>query len=182
MGDDSLLRVFYNTKLARSYRPAGKRVEVDLYRERREVYECHKVGAEIPDGVLLLTAAVDVMDSYLCYEIVGWGKFKESWGIEAGDIRGDPRAPGGEVWEALDKFVYNRLFRYEDGRCARARLVFIDQRRALHQRSLPLLPGPAAAGFCNQGRRRNWQADHHWRAAAGNAAKARGFCGWALIR
>ena len=118
--------VFHNTKLARAYRTGGRRVEVDLYRERREVYQCHQAGAEIPAGVLLLTAAVDVMDSYLSYEVVGWGKFKESWGIEAGDIRGDPRAPGGEVWEALDKFIYNRLFRYEDGRCVRARLVFID--------------------------------------------------------
>ena len=126
LGDDSLLRVFYNTKLARSYRAAGKRVEADLYRERREVYACHQVGAEIPAGVLLLTAAVDVQDSYLSYEVVGWGKFKENWGIEAGDIRGDPRAPEGEVWEALDKFVYNRLLRYEDGRVARARLVFLD--------------------------------------------------------
>jgi phage terminase large subunit GpA-like protein len=126
LGDDSLLRVFYNTKLARSYRPAGKRVEADLYRERREVYAAHVAGAEIPVGVILLTAAVDVQDSYLSYEVVGWGKFKESWGIEAGDIRGDPRAPGGEVWQALDKFVYNRLFRHEDGRLARARLVFID--------------------------------------------------------
>jgi phage terminase large subunit GpA-like protein len=126
LGDDSLLRVFYNTKLARSYRPAGKRVEADLYHERREVYACHGTGAEIPAGVILLTAAVDVMDSYLSYEVVGWGKFKESWGIEAGDIRGDPRAAAGEVWEAIDKFVFNRLFRYEDGRLARVRILFVD--------------------------------------------------------
>lgn len=126
LGDDSLLRVFYNTKLARAYRVAGKRVEADLYHERREVYACHLAGAEIPAGVILLTAAVDVQDSYLSFEVVGWGKFKESWGIEAGDIRGDPRAPGSEVWAALDKFVFNRLFRYEDGRLARVRIVFVD--------------------------------------------------------
>lgn len=126
LGDDSLLRVFTNTKLARAYRVAGKRVEADLYHERREVYACHGVGAEIPAGVLLLTAAVDVQDSFLSYEVVGWGKFKESWGIEAGDIRGDPRAPAGEVWTALDRFVYNRLFRYEDGRHARVRILFVD--------------------------------------------------------
>lgn len=126
LGDDSLLRVFYNTKLARAYRVAGKRVEADLYHERREVYACHGVGAEIPAGVLLLTAAVDVQDSFLSYEVIGWGKFKESWGIEAGDIRGDPRAAAGEVWTALDRFVYNRLFRYEDGRHARVRILFVD--------------------------------------------------------
>ena len=110
MGDDSLLRVFYNTRLARSYRPAGRRVEADLYRERREEYACHAAGAEVPDGVLLLTAAVDVQDAYLSYEVVGWGRFRESWGIEAGDVRGDPRAPAGEVWAAIDKFVYKPAY------------------------------------------------------------------------
>ena len=126
VGDDSLLRVFYNTRLARSYRPAGRRVEADLYHERREVYSCHAAGAEVPDGVLLLTAAVDVQDTYLSYEVVGWGRFRESWGIEAGDVRGDPRAPAGEVWVAIDKFVTSRLFRYADGRFMRPRLIFVD--------------------------------------------------------
>lgn len=126
LGDDSLLRVFYNTKLARAYRAAGRRITADLYHERREEYACHAAGAEVPKGVLLLTAAVDVMDAYLSYEVVGWGRFRESWGIEAGDVRGDPRAPAGEVWAAIDKFVTNRLFRYEDGRFVRPRLIFVD--------------------------------------------------------
>jgi phage terminase large subunit GpA-like protein len=126
LGDDSLLKVFYNTKLARPYRAAGKRVEADLYRERREVYRAHGLGAEIPEGVLVITAAVDVQDTFLSYEVVGWGRFKESWGIEAGDIRGDPRAASGDVWAALDKFVYNRLFKHENGKLARVRILFID--------------------------------------------------------
>lgn len=126
LGDDSLLRVFFNTKLARAYRAGGRRVEADLYGERREVYTAHAAGAEVPAGVLLLTAAVDVQDAYLSYEVVGWGPLRESWGIEAGDCRGDPRAPDGAVWAAIDKFVYNRLFRYEDGRFVRARIIFVD--------------------------------------------------------
>jgi phage terminase large subunit GpA-like protein len=38
MGDESLLRVFFNTRLARSYRVLGKQLELDLYHDRREVY------------------------------------------------------------------------------------------------------------------------------------------------
>jgi phage terminase large subunit GpA-like protein len=91
LGDDSLMRVFINSRLARPYRMQGKRVEVDLYHERREVYPCHKAGAEIPEGVVLLTAAVDVHDDRLIYDIVGWGAGRESWGIETGEFRGDPR-------------------------------------------------------------------------------------------
>jgi hypothetical protein len=49
MGDESLLRVFFNTRLARSYRLLGKQLDLDLYHDRREVYPCHKSGAEIPD-------------------------------------------------------------------------------------------------------------------------------------
>jgi hypothetical protein len=69
MGDESLLRVFFNTRLARSYRVLGKAIELDLYHDRREVYSCHRLGAEIPEGVLLLTAAVDVQDRSLAYEV-----------------------------------------------------------------------------------------------------------------
>ena len=76
--------------------------------------------------MLLLTAAIDVQDSFLSYEVIGWGAFKESWGIEAGDVRGDPRAPDGAVWTAVDKFVYNRLFKYADGRFVQPRLIFVD--------------------------------------------------------
>jgi len=56
MGDDSLMRVFYNTKVARPWRVLGKAVQFDLFNDRREVYECHSHEADIPDGVLLLTA------------------------------------------------------------------------------------------------------------------------------
>jgi phage terminase large subunit GpA-like protein len=38
-------------------------VQFDLFNDRREVYECHSHEADIPDGVLLLTAAIDVQDS-----------------------------------------------------------------------------------------------------------------------
>ncbi|MDX5091636.1 terminase gpA endonuclease subunit, partial [Lactobacillus crispatus] len=63
--------------------------------ERRESY-----GAELPDGVLLLTMAVDTQNDRLEYEVVGWGKEEESWGIEKGVIWGKPDNP--QVWQELD--------------------------------------------------------------------------------
>ena len=130
-GDDSLMRVFTNARLAQPFKALGKRVEVDLY-ARRAPYACHLEGAELPADVLVLTAAVDVQDTYLAYEIVGWGKGRESWGIEAGEFQGnphllpDPNRPNQSPWEQIDRFVFNWVFRYPDGRFARVRLCFVD--------------------------------------------------------
>jgi phage terminase large subunit GpA-like protein len=126
MRDESLLRVFFNTRLARSYRALGKGLELDLYHDRREVYACHGQGAEIPDGVLILTAAVDVADRSLAYEVVGWGANRESWGIESGEFPGDVGDPTSGVWDQIDRFVFRRLFRYSDDKHARVRLLFVD--------------------------------------------------------
>jgi phage terminase large subunit GpA-like protein len=132
MGDDSLMRVFVNTKLAKAFKMRGKKVEADLYNDRREVYECHSLGTEIPDGVILLTAAVDVQDTALVYDIIGWGKSRESWAIETGEFQGDPhllpdpRYPGRSVWDKIDDYVYSRVLRYADGKATKLRLIFVD--------------------------------------------------------
>jgi phage terminase large subunit GpA-like protein len=126
MGDESLLRVFFNTRLARSYRVLGKQVEPNPYHDRREIYPCHKTGAEIPDGVILLTAAVDVQDRSLAYEVVGWGANRESWGMETGEFPGDVGDTSSAVWDQIDRFVFRRVFRYSDGKLARVRLLFVD--------------------------------------------------------
>jgi phage terminase large subunit GpA-like protein len=125
IGDDGLLRVFVNSKLAKQYKRKGKRVDIDLYHDRREVYGCHP-GCEVPEGVILITAGVDVQDSFIAYDVTGWGRGRESWGIETGEFQGDPRVPDSEVWKQLDQFVYNRIWRYADGSYIRTRLVFID--------------------------------------------------------
>jgi phage terminase large subunit GpA-like protein len=129
IGDDSPMRVFCNTRLARPYRLLGKRVEVDLYHDRREVYSCHAEGAEVPSEVLLITAAVDVHDARLVYEIVGWGPGRESWGIETGQFEGDPRVPPGtpqSIWNQIDSYLYNRVLRTTGGGYMRPRLFFVD--------------------------------------------------------
>lgn len=125
-GDNSLMKVFINCRLARAYEQEGKRIEIDLFNSRREVYECHQRGVEIPDGVIILTAGVDVQDSMLAYEVIGWGRGKESWGIETGEFQGDPRNVDGRVWTLLDEFVYSRIWHYSDGARTRVRCMFVD--------------------------------------------------------
>lgn len=118
-GDVELLKAFRNTRLGALHEDKGQRVEVDLYAERRELY-----SAEVPEGVLVLTAGVDVGDNMLNYEIVGWGRGRECWGIEYGILDGNPREP--EVWELLDEAVYERVFTCHDGKKMRVRRMPVD--------------------------------------------------------
>jgi phage terminase large subunit GpA-like protein len=122
-GDVEQLKAFRNTRLGLLHDDTGDKVEIDLYKERREVYE-----AEVPDGVLVLTSGVDVGDYQLNYEIVGWGKGCESWGIEYGLIDGDPLED--DVWRELDKAVYRRLFTRGDGKKMRVRKMAVDSGHA----------------------------------------------------
>lgn len=78
-----------------------------LHRKRREYYD-----AELPEGVLILTAGVDVQDSYLAAEVVGWGAGYESWGIEYRIFPGDPGQDA--VWTQLDDWL-QRTWQFADG-------------------------------------------------------------------
>jgi phage terminase large subunit GpA-like protein len=79
------LKTFVNTVLGETWQEKGDAPEWERLYQRRESYP---IGTA-PLGVLFLTAGVDVQKDRLFYEIVGWGRGKESWSIEAGVIPGD---------------------------------------------------------------------------------------------
>jgi phage terminase large subunit GpA-like protein len=79
------LRAFINTSLAQTWKELEAEIEVGTLPERCELYE-----AEIPAGVLLLTAGVDVQGDRLEYEILGHGFDQENWSIARGILFGDP--------------------------------------------------------------------------------------------
>lgn len=122
-GDVELLKAFKNTRLGELHEEKGHKVEIDLFRFRREAYD-----GQVPDGVLVLTAGIDVGERQLNYEIVGWGKGRESWGIEYGILDGDPREP--EVWHLLDEAVYQRTFVTRDKKKMRVRRMCCDSNYA----------------------------------------------------
>ncbi|MED3732542.1 phage terminase large subunit family protein [Geobacillus stearothermophilus] len=106
-GGPDRLKAWINTTLGETWEEQGDGVESDELASRRERYNC-----EVPDGVLLLTAGVDVQDDRLEVEVVGWGVGKESWGIEYRAIYGDPGQPA--VWQQLDEYL-GRTWKYADG-------------------------------------------------------------------
>src|SRR5690606_9126555 len=116
--DPEKLQVVWNTVFGESWEERGEQMEEDELIKRQEEYP-----AELPDGVLLLTAGVDVQDDRLEYEIVGWGHGHESWGIEYGVIIGKPDDP--QTMQQLDD-ILNRVWRFADGRGLKVACACID--------------------------------------------------------
>jgi phage terminase large subunit GpA-like protein len=129
-GNIELLKTWVNTCLGETWEEEGEGVESEVLLKRRERYEC-----EVPEDVLVLTAAVDVQDNRLEYEIVGWGLEKESWGIQYGIIMGDPgqlktiTSPEGfkikSPWEMMDEILYKEYIR-KDGQVLQIMTTCVD--------------------------------------------------------
>lgn len=96
------LKVFINTQLAETWKEKGDAPEWQRIYERREPYA---IGS-VPDGVVFLTAGVDVQEKRIEVEVVGWGKDKQSWSIQEYIFEGNTASEGdevhGEVWKKLD--------------------------------------------------------------------------------
>jgi len=84
-GNPEDLKVFYNTRMAETWKEKGEQPNWERIYERRETYP----PEIIPDGALMITCGVDVQKDYLVYETVGWGRKKHSWSIEKGIIDGN---------------------------------------------------------------------------------------------
>lgn len=92
------LKVWTNTSLGEPWEEEGEVIDEDGLYSRREDYE-----AEIPDGVKILTAAVDVQDDRFEIEVMGWGIGRESWGIEYHVLHGDLKQQ--RIWNDLDEYL-----------------------------------------------------------------------------
>ena len=117
-GDTEKMKVVYNTRFGELWEDRGGMADEESFLDRREEY-----GAELPDGVLVLTCGVDVQDDRLEYEVVGWGQRGENWGIQYGQIFGQPDSD--EVWQRLDDVV-TRLYHYASGKALKISCTFID--------------------------------------------------------
>lgn len=116
--DPEALKVFYNTVLGESWEIREQTGLDEALYKRREYY-----NAEVPTGVLLLTMGIDTQDNRLEYEVVGWDRNEQSWGIERGIIPGRADAPG--VWQEVDSLL-DREWQLASGIKLRILATFID--------------------------------------------------------
>jgi len=90
------LKGFVNTVLGETWKDKGESPEWEFLYRRKEDYQ----PGTIPDGVLFLTAGVDVQKDRIELEIVGWSKNLVSYSIDYVSIIGDPTLA--ETWDKLD--------------------------------------------------------------------------------
>lgn len=123
-GDPQKLQTVFNTLLGKLWEDRGDLQSDDEMLDRREHYK-----AEVPDGVLVLTMGVDTQDNRLEYEVVGYGRFHETWGIERGIIMGAPDAPDmpgkQSVWTRLDQII-DKDWHFANGKSLRISITFVD--------------------------------------------------------
>lgn len=116
--DAEKLKTFVNTILGESWEMRIENGLEEALFNRREHY-----AAEVPAGVLVLTCGIDTQDNRLEYEVVGWDRNGQSWGISRGVIPG--RADTREVWDEVDELL-DREWTLPNGLKLRILATFID--------------------------------------------------------
>jgi phage terminase large subunit GpA-like protein len=118
------LQAFINLKLGETWEERGG-MDTDDLEGRKEAYV-----ADVPAGVGLLTAGVDVQDDRLEVIIRGWGHGEESWLITRAIILGDPSGESKDrtkpsVWAQLDTLLHTE-WRHEAGVTIRVDTTCVD--------------------------------------------------------
>ena len=116
--DPEMLKTFYNLELGLPFEYRETTAIPETMYLRREHYK-----AEVPNGVLVLTIGIDTQENRLEYEVKGWGRKEESWGIQYGVIPG--RADEDATWEQVDELL-DREWRMENGKTVKAAVTFMD--------------------------------------------------------
>ena len=116
--DPFKLKTWVNTVLGETWEERGDVVDARGVLARLESYP-----AEVPAGVGVLVAAVDVQGDRLEAQIKGYGAGEESWLIAFSQFHGDPGQP--EVWFELDRFLL-QSFKHESGQELRVHCCCVD--------------------------------------------------------
>jgi phage terminase large subunit GpA-like protein len=116
--DPFRLKTWVNTVLGETWEERGDSVDANVLIGRAERYP-----AEVPNGVGVLVAAVDVQGDRLEAAVKGYGATEESWLIAFHQIHGDPAKDA--TWFELDRFLKTK-FTHESGQELSIECVTID--------------------------------------------------------
>lgn len=119
LNDPRRMREIEGTMWGRPHVPRRREKNLaETLLDRREKY-----AAEVPADAVVLTCAVDVQSDRLELETVGWGRGKESWGIEYVVITGDPKQRA--VWTELRAYL-EKEFEHESGKTIKIGKMLVD--------------------------------------------------------
>lgn len=122
--DPSKLKVWVNTRLAEPWEERAEAVDPASLLERAR--RTPSWPADVPAGVGVLVASVDVQADRLEWKVKGFGAGEESWLIATGQIAGDPERDA--VWHELDATVLQQAWTHESGQVMRVDCTAIDSR------------------------------------------------------
>lgn len=105
--DKEKLRVVTNTAFCETWDEKSEQVSHLDAMKRVEQYD-----AEVPAGVKVLTAGIDVQQDRIEYEVVGWGDGEESWSIDYRIVEGNTSQKF--VWEDLNKLLRRGYTKTDD--------------------------------------------------------------------
>jgi phage terminase large subunit GpA-like protein len=112
------LQTWVNTVLAETWEEQNTDIDADSLQARAETYP-----AEVPAGVGVLTASVDVQDDRIEVQVQGWGEGQEWWLVTHQRLFGDPEQP--MLWSEVEA-ILTRRYRHESGALIRIRAAAID--------------------------------------------------------
>ena len=126
-------QAFENLKMGRPFREIGTRPKIEKIIDNRGVYN----SRHVPDGVLYLTAGIDIQRGSandpnnpprVEMEILGIGAGYRTWSIEYRRFEGEVTDPYSGAWEALNQYGIESGLTYhrDDGFSFPVSLVFID--------------------------------------------------------
>ena len=112
------LKVWVNTSLGETWKEKTEGVDPAGLLGRKENW-----GRIVPEGVVVITAGVDVQGDRLEAEVIGWGLGQESWSLQYHVLHGDPAQS--KVWEDLDN-VINQTLKTADDRILNVSCACVD--------------------------------------------------------
>lgn len=112
------LKVWINTSLGETWKEATEGIDPSGLLKRKENW-----GRVAPEGVVVVTAGVDVQDDRLEVEIIGWGLAQESWSLQYHVLHGDPAQS--KVWDDLDN-VLRQIINTSDSRTLSVAAACVD--------------------------------------------------------
>jgi len=99
-GDAPALKSWINTRLSEVWEEDySAMINADGLMAKRLNYE----PGTCPDGVVLLTAGVDVQENRIACTVMGWGEGETGFLVWHKEIMGEPTQP--EVWKQLDQVL-----------------------------------------------------------------------------
>jgi phage terminase large subunit GpA-like protein len=115
------LKVWTNLDLGEAWEERGEAPDWDGLMKRAEDYRLGRV----PTGALIIVIGCDVQKDGIFYEIVAWGRGRETWSIGADFLPGDTADIGSTAWVALTK-LYETKFEIDGGEPIGVDMLAID--------------------------------------------------------